>query len=159
MSKRRRRPRFRRCSAAATDVRQRSGCRGPNRGRGCPETREALDRLRESLQDRCAENRTLRTVSNISGVSSPRAKIFRFRFSEAYDFIRASRTHQRGVRVVTNVGRGMRWTRWYRETSGTNATAKSCGPGPPTLGSSSQSQLRATVAIKPGTPRRARDKS
>ena len=36
-------------------------------------------------------------------------------------FVGASRSHLRGVRVVTNVGRGMRWTLWPRETSAVRA--------------------------------------
>jgi hypothetical protein len=31
---------------------------------------------------------------------------------------------KRGVRVVTNVGRGMRWTRWRRETNDASADGK-----------------------------------
>jgi len=66
--------------------------------------------------------------------------------------IPASCTHKRGVRVVTNVERGMRWTQWPRWTSeGLLRTAKSCGPGTPTLVSSFAEVFReATVAKEPG---------
>ena len=58
--------------------------------------------------------------------------------------------------IVTNVGRGMRWTLWRRarlvvRTNGTEADAKSCGPGLPTLRPSEQNDLLATGARKPGS--------
>ena len=55
-----------------------------------------------------------------------------------------------------------RWARdamdaLLRETSAATRTAKSCGPDLPTLGSSlCVTSAQATVAKKPGTPRRAR---
>ena len=74
--------------------------------------------------------------------------------------------------IVTDVGRGMRWTRgcrrrtaplpgqafWRRRVA---RTAKSCGPDIPTLISSRPMMLRitpVTVARKPGSPRRSRKK-
>jgi hypothetical protein len=37
------------------------------------------------------------------------------------------------IAIVTDVGCGMRWTLWCRETSALMRTAKSCGPDAPTL--------------------------
>jgi hypothetical protein len=56
------------------------------------------------------------------------------------------------IAIVTDVGRGMRWTLWAaqgeRQAQG---AAKSCGPDPPTLGSSLRvTNSQATVANKPG---------
>jgi hypothetical protein len=59
-------------------------------------------------------------------------KIIRFFFAAKRGFLFVSRLGKRGVRVVTDVERGMRWTlavsmrraAWRR-------TAKSCGPGAP----------------------------
>jgi hypothetical protein len=54
--------------------------------------------------------------------------------------------------IVTNVERGMRWTYWNRSALFTRPmrTAKSRGPGIPTLMLSEQNDLLATGAIKPG---------
>jgi hypothetical protein len=63
--------------------------------------------------------------------------------------------------VVTNVGCGMRWTRRPADERCLSRTAKSCGPDTPTLVSSWRRCLRVTpmmVAIKPGSPGRARRK-
>jgi hypothetical protein len=65
------------------------------------------------------------------------------------------------IAIVTDVGCRMRWTfrlgRKKRRRTGSKRTAKSCGPDPPTLGSSLAVMIRkATVAQKPGTPRRSR---
>ena len=54
--------------------------------------------------------------------------------------------------VVTNVGRGMRWTAWCDRRSRARRTAKSCGPDISTLMSSWRQCLRiaaATVTKKP----------
>src|ERR1700733_7423808 len=85
----------------------------------------------------------------------------------------ASRAPREGrFAIVTDVGRGMRWTRrcrrrtaplpgeafWRRRVA---RTAKSCGPDIPTLISSRPMMLRitpGTVARKPGSPRRSRKK-
>jgi hypothetical protein len=51
----------------------------------------------------------------------------------------------------------MRWTRCAQRRSAQARTAKSCGPDPPTLGSSLRmTSSQATAARKPGTPRRTR---
>ena len=51
--------------------------------------------------------------------------------------VRASRLDKRGVRVVTNVGCGMRWTQVAAQDERRySRTAKSCGPDAPTLASS-----------------------
>ena len=45
-----------------------------------------------------------------------------------------SRARQRGVRVVTDVERGMRWMRRHHETNDAEPhTAKPCGPDAPML--------------------------
>ena len=60
--------------------------------------------------------------------------------------------------IVTDVGSGMRWACWRARRAWPVRTAKSCGPDPPTLGSSlCVTNAQATVAKKPGTPGRARD--
>jgi hypothetical protein len=41
------------------------------------------------------------------------------------------------IAIVTDVGSGMRWTRWHCRTSNATRTAKPCGPDLPTLRSSS----------------------
>ena len=52
----------------------------------------------------------------------------------------------------------MRWACWRARRAWPVRTAKSCGPDPPTLGSSlCVTNAQATVAKKPGTPGRARD--
>jgi hypothetical protein len=67
-----------------------------------------------------------------------------------------SRPDKRGVRVVTNVGCGMRWTRQRQARLISRGrmmlmrTAKSCGPDAPTLASSLRDFSQATVARKPG---------
>jgi hypothetical protein len=53
----------------------------------------------------CAEKLILQFRSINSPVSRPASKIYRFRFSEIYDFSAPSRLDWRGVRVVTDVGR------------------------------------------------------
>jgi len=60
--------------------------------------------------------------------------------------------------IVTNVGSGMRWTCCSRsDERGAMRTAKSRGPGAPTLASSFASDDgEATEANKPGTPGRSR---
>jgi hypothetical protein len=50
-------------------------------------------------------------------VQSVVQKYFASRFPQISGYLFAFRTHERGVRVVTDVGRGMRWTLWRRVTS------------------------------------------
>jgi hypothetical protein len=65
----------------------------------------------------------------------------------------------RGVRVVTDVERGMRLTQACRRRSAWARTAKSCGPGTPTLVSSvACTKCDVTGARKPG-PRGEREVS
>jgi len=50
------------------------------------------------------------------------AKIFLFRFSEMHDYVSASRCRKEGrIAIVTDVGSGMRWTCWRRETNAAGA--------------------------------------
>ena len=59
--------------------------------------------------------------------------------------------------IVTNVGCGMRWTCRRGRRTRPMRTAKSRCPDPPTLGSSFvRRKHEATVARKPGAPRRPR---
>ena len=60
--------------------------------------------------------------------------------------------------IVTNVGDGMRWTLWRARRARPVRPAKSCGPDPPTLGSSFAKQVfrLTTVARKARTPGRSR---
>jgi hypothetical protein len=72
--------------------------------------------------------------------------------------------HEGRFAVVTDVGSGMRWTRviWaqLRKTTRAPRTVKSCGPGLPTLRSSSQGRFSRALASDGGkkarSPRRAR---
>jgi hypothetical protein len=77
---------------------------------------------------------------------------------------------ERGVRVVTDVGCGMRWTRRCARTKrACPRTAKPCGPDAPTLASSWRRCRRITQVMSPThhaddggnkarSPRRARNK-
>ena len=63
--------------------------------------------------------------------------------------------------IVTNVGRGMRWTCWVaarlpRRRTISTRTAKSCGPDTPTLVSSSQGDLAGDGGKKARSPGRVR---
>jgi hypothetical protein len=71
-------------------------------------------------------------------VSSPVEKNFSFGFELKSLLSRAlSCTRQRGVRVVTDVGCGMRWMRRHQKTNDAEPhTAKPCGPDAPMLASS-----------------------
>ena len=61
------------------------------------------------------------------------------------------------IAIVTNVGAGCGGRVGAADERRAMRTAKSCGPDPPTLGSSLAVMIRkATVAKKPGTPGRAR---
>ena len=71
---------------------------------------------------------------------------------------RSSRLHQEGrIAIVTDVGSGQRWTPSVADERHARRTVKSCGPGPPTLGSSLAKTFgRATGANKPA-PRGERE--
>ena len=61
--------------------------------------------------------------------------------------------------IVTDVGCGMRWTRWRTRRMRRSRTAKSCGPGIPTLMSSLRGDdLAGDGGKKARSPRRARRK-
>ena len=64
------------------------------------------------------------------------------------------------IAIVTDVGRGMRWTRRRCKTNGVFLrTAKSCGPDAPMLASRSQGVIRENDGGNKGrSPRRARRK-
>jgi hypothetical protein len=93
-------------------------------------------------------------------VSSPLAKnILLVPSGKSEALSRAVLSHQEG-RTRDRHGR---WVQdavdaLNREASDTMRTAKSCGPDTPTLVSSLRVIPQATVAIKPGTPGRARNK-
>jgi hypothetical protein len=69
---------------------------------------------------------------------------------------------RRGVRAIaTDVGCGMQWTRWCRKASDASADGKIVWSRHPDAGvkfSREAIPVGATVAIKPGTPGRARYK-
>jgi hypothetical protein len=92
------------------------------------------------------------------GSPAPNAKIILFLFYRNYGLVAKSRLDRRGVRVVTDVERGMRWTRMSRWTSEQTRTAKSCGPGLPVLRSSPQclDEQRGRRGQTSRSPRRAR---
>jgi hypothetical protein len=112
-----------------------------------------------------ARGKITRAEQLISPVASSRsrgpgllAQKFRVTKTRNRVYLLTSRLDRRGVRVVTNAGRGsggrFHFARRARRQGG---RAKSCGPGPPTLGSSSRAaSLRATEAKEQGTPRRPR---
>jgi hypothetical protein len=61
------------------------------------------------------------------------------------------------LRIVTNVERGMRWTPWLRRTSEAEADGEVVWSWPPDAEVKfCDTFCRATVAKKPGAPRRAR---
>ena len=55
---------------------------------------------------------------------------------------RVPRSQEGRLAIVTNVERGMRWTRSCRKTCGASRTVKPCGPVPATLGSTPGSRAR-----------------
>jgi len=86
------------------------------------------------------------------GCPDSQAKIFRFSSNQNQWLLSACLAlEKRGVRVVTNVGCGMRWTLSARRTSAAaRRTVKSRGPDASTLASSQQRvPPLATVARKP----------
>jgi hypothetical protein len=62
------------------------------------------------------------------------------------------------IAIVTDVGSGMRWTLWSRETSALMRTAKACGPGAPTLALRSRVYPANDGGKKARSPGRARYK-
>jgi hypothetical protein len=62
-----------------------------------------------------------------------RAKIFRFPWNLDWWLLAASRLDKRGVRVVTNAGRDAMDAAVSTRRATLRRTAKSCGPGAPTL--------------------------
>ena len=94
-----------------------------------------------------------------SAVQSPKPKIFYFCFSEIHVFFTSSRLDQEGrIAIVTNVECGTRWTHMASmKTSEPMRTAKSCGPGLPTLRLSSRDDdLADDGGKKARSPRRSR---
>ena len=92
-------------------------------------------------------------------LSSPRAKnISLFPKPKSVVMFAPSRLDQRDVRVVTDVGCGMRWTLWRRvDERRLKRTAKSCGPGVPTLVLSCAKQVsRGDGGKRARSPGRAR---
>ena len=72
-------------------------------------------------------------------VQSPDKKYFALRIPIIGSMVRSSRLDAEGrIAIVTTCEAGMRWTRGRCETSIVGADAKSCGPGLPTLRSSSR---------------------
>jgi len=89
---------------------------------------------------------------------APGAKIFFFPKGGTYDLTKSSRPNTGTFgQSSRHVGRDA-MDADARRRCVSMRTAKSCGPGPPTLGSSSWTISRATGANKPGTPGRARRK-
>ena len=93
---------------------------------------------------------------------APSAKIFRFTFDPTHLFILVIPAHTKGrFAIVTNVGRGMQWTRAALLTRAlVLRTAKPCGPDAPTLASSSREAklLGGDGGKKARSPRRVRRK-
>ena len=85
-------------------------------------------------------------------------KYFYFRKSEFMDRCARPALMKRGVRVVTNVERGMRWTRWHQLTSDVRRGRRNrVVPMPRRWQQVCRLMNRqATEANKPGTPGRSR---
>jgi hypothetical protein len=100
----------------------------------------------------CVQKPISRAGSRRSGRSIPRIKIFRFIRSYNCAYIAPSRARQRGVRVVTNVGREMRWTVQLQQTSVVAADGEVAWSWRPDAGvKPSWSKLhKVTVAKEPG---------
>jgi hypothetical protein len=98
-----------------------------------------------------------RADSTANQLSSPVAKNILVPFFGKYVYVLPSRLVQEGrIAIVTTREAGMRWTLWRRArfSCGRTAlmrTAKSCGPGAPTLAPSEQNDLLAMGANKPGS--------
>jgi hypothetical protein len=64
---------------------------------------------------------------------APGEKFFTSVFQKCVIYVCVSRTHKRGVRVVTNVEGGMRWKRRHHWTSAAEADGEIVGSRSPTL--------------------------
>ena len=134
----------------------------------CPSTGESISILTIAAPDEaarrtkiaCAEKLILPAASSRFPFPVPPRKIFLFRFFRNWCLLLTSRARQEGrFAVVTNVGRGMRWTcrscsaLFARRRTTRMRTAKPCGPGIPTLMLSLRRRFRVvqvTGAKKPG---------
>src|SRR6185312_17492628 len=106
----------------------------------------------------CPTGKSLRFIGRRSlQCQASLRKILLFHFSEIHDCLPPSRPDERDVRVVTNVGRVAMDALRPRDERLVMRTAKSRGPGAPTLASSlADDDREATEANKPGTPGRSR---
>ena len=113
----------------------------------------------EPMKIACAKKRKFAwRLKGESAVQSPKPKIFYFCFSEIHVSITSSRLDQEGrIAIVTNVSAGRGGRRWLEQTSEPMRTAKSCGPGLPTLRLSSRDDdLADDGGKKARSPRRSR---
>jgi hypothetical protein len=142
----------------------------------CPSTGESISILIDAAHEKasrcpkiaCAEKLILLAASSRFPFPVLPRKIFLFRFFRNWCLLLTSRAREEGrFAVVTNVGRGMRWTcrscsaLFARRRTTRMRTAKPCGPGIPTLMLSLRRRFRVmqvTVAKKPGAPGRARNR-
>jgi hypothetical protein len=98
--------------------------------------------LYRSLEGRRCENCVRQQAKFASGfnliwvVQSRRQKYFAFLLPLIGGYSRPSRLDRGALRVVTDVERGMRWTRGAARRTVLTRTAKSCRPDTPTLVSS-----------------------
>ena len=97
-------------------------------------------RGRSTHENRMREKLILPAASSLFPNPVPPRRIFLFRFFRNWCLLLTSRARQEGrFAVVTNVGRGMRWTcrscsaLFARRRTIRMRTAKPCGPGIPTL--------------------------
>jgi hypothetical protein len=101
--------------------------------------------------------KSLRLFRNCARCRALRAKIFLFTIIGKCALSGAvPRRLKRAYRDRHDTWRGVRWTHRHRRRAMSVRTVKPCGPVPSTLGSSSWTIPRATVANKPDTPGRAR---
>jgi len=88
---------------------------------------------------------------------APPAKIISFRFSENYGCLHSSRLGKRGVSADRHQTRsGMRWTRCAQRRSARRGRRNRAVPIPRRWDQALRDEREATVARKPGAPRRPR---
>jgi hypothetical protein len=103
----------------------------------------------------------LKLLRPLGAIQPPAQEHFYLRKPESmYFFPRPVPDPEGRFAIVTNVGRGMRWTWRSRRRTWLTRTAKSCGPDAPMLASSCAGSFRRSDGGKKArSPGRARSKS